>query len=306
MTWRESTRSEIQQYYREEFPTYQDDLPGFTTPAQPKEYALAFKDAFPTVDAGDRPFIRRATRPNSAPRQPGTPVFDTFEELLAFIQTPADNDPITGASALADPALVDNPRPVSEAVYYAADMWTRSWLLWVDIDAKDVARERASEEAPTADDPVAATGITNRKPPYGYPYAFEDIQQALAYGFEVEEFFSDTLCGEETMVVYSGQGCHVYLLDDDMEHDYDEDSREVINDVLTTDYEIPIDTVVTADRRRVARLPYSLHAGVSRIVTPIDSPDYNFQEDPVPEFLAESTAASNDDVDAIALPGETE
>jgi DNA primase catalytic subunit len=87
------------------------------------------------------------------------------------------------------------------------------------------------------------------------------------------------------MVVYSGQGCHVYLLDDDPDHRYDETARELINDALTKDHDIPIDTVVTADRRRVTRLPYSLHADVSRIVTPIDTPDYDFRNDPVPQFL---------------------
>lgn len=309
MKWQPSSRSQIREYYREEFQQYQEKLPEFITPGQPKEYALAFRDPYPTVDAGDRPFIRRATRPSSEPRKPGKPVFDSFEELYQFIRHPADHDPLGGAGALADPDLVDRDRPVPEAVYYAADMWHRSWLLWVDIDAKDVARERASEKAPSADDPVSATGITSQEEPTGFPYAFEDVEKAIEYGFEVEEFFSNNLCGEHTMIVYSGQGCHVYLLDDDLEHDYDTDSREVINDVLTIDYEIPIDTVVTADQSRVARLPYSLHAGVSRIVTPIEDDDFDFRTDPVPDFLEQdhsdqtgSTAEEN----AIELPGETE
>jgi len=317
MTWRSSTREEIRHYYRDEFSAYQGDLPPFIGPGQPKEYALAFDDPYPTVDAGERPFIRRATRPGSEPRNPGEPVFDSFDDVLEFIRHPADNDPIDGSGALADPVLVEQDRPVPKAVYYAADMWHRNWLLWVDIDAKDVAHERAVQDAPDADDPVTAAGIRNQEPPYGYSYAFEDIQQALEYGFEVEEFFSDSLESEDTMVVYSGQGCHVYLLDDDLDHQYDEDSRKVINDVLTTDYEIPIDTVVTADQSRVARMPYSLHTGVSRIVTPIDSPQFDFQTEPVPHFISEASSdhASGDsespyqtDNDIIALPdpGEAE
>lgn len=314
MTWRASTREEVRRYYREEFSVYQDDLPGFIGPGQPKEYALAFDEPYPTVDAGERPFIRRATRPGSEPRNPGEAVFDSFDDILEFIRHPAHNDPLDGSGALADPALVDQDRPVPEAVYYAADMWRRNWLLWVDIDAKDVARERAIQDAPDAEDPVTAAGIENQEPPYGYSYAFKDIQQAIEYGFEVEEFFTETLEGDDTMVVYSGQGCHVYLLDDDLDHQYDEDSREVINDVLTTDYQIPIDTVVTADKSRVARLPYSLHAGVSRIVTPIDSPQFDFQNEPMPQFLSEastdqspdddSAANSETDGDVIALPGK--
>jgi hypothetical protein len=49
----------------------------------------------------------------------------------------------------------------------------------------------------------------------------------------------------------------------------------VLNDLLLETYEIPIDPVVTADRRRVARLPYSLHAEVCSIVQPIESSDFD-------------------------------
>jgi hypothetical protein len=302
MTWRESSRTEIQAYYDDEFPAYQSELPPFITPDTPKEYALAFKSAYPTVETGTRPFIRRSTRPTNDPATPGSPVFDSFKDVLAFIRHPADNDPLDGRSALADPALVDADRPVADAVYYAADMWERSWLLWVDIDAKDVAHERASDYAPDADDPVHATGIS-AAPPKGYPYAFEDIEQAIEYGFEVEAFFRENLCGEQTMVVYSGQGCHVYLLDDDPKHRYDEASRELLNDVLTADYDIPIDTVVTADQSRVARLPYSLHAGVSRIVTPITDPSFDFRTESTPRFL-DNEGRTGGDTDAISLPGD--
>jgi len=284
MSWQEADRTEIQRFYRNEFPEYLSDLPAFITPSQPKEYALGFGTAYPTRKRGDRPFIRRETCPSDTQGEQGNPVFDSLQDVLEFIRHPAENDPIDGPSSLADPAVVDEPHPVPNAVYYAADMWERSWLLWVDIDAKDVAKERATEYAPDANDPIEATGVVDAAPS-GYPYTFEDIRQALEYGFEVKSFFENQLCGEQTMVVYSGQGCHVYLLDDDPDHRYDEPARELINDALTEDYDIPIDTVVTADRRRVTRLPYSLHADVSRIVTPIDTPDYDFRNDPVPRFL---------------------
>lgn len=83
----------------------------------------------------------------------------------------------------------------------------------------------------------------------------------------MKDVFKDDFAADETMVVYSGEGCHVYLLDTDRDHHYDEQSREVINDLLLDEYEIPIDPVVTADRRRVRRLPYSLHADVSRVLS---------------------------------------
>ena len=171
------------------------------------------------------------------------------------------------------------------------DHWERLWVLAVDIDAKDIAAQRASREitANETDDDVEtkklrAADILDSEPE-GYPYAFTDIEDALEYGFIVQEIFEDDFAARETLVVYSGQGCHIYLLDTDRKHQYDEQSREVINDLLLEEYEIPIDPVVTADRRRVMRLPYSLHADVSRIVQPIESPDFDFRTEAAPSFL---------------------
>ena len=87
------------------------------------------------------------------------------------------------------------------------------------------------------------------------------------------------------LVVYSGQGVHVYLLDDDLDHRYDEKSREVLNDLLLERYEIPIDPVVTADRSRLLRVPYSLHADVCRVVQPIESPAFDPRTEARPQVL---------------------
>ena len=100
----------------------------------------------------------------------------------------------------------------------------------------------------------------------------------------MRDIFEDDFNAEETMVVYSGQGVHVYLLDSDLAHRYDAKSREVLNDLLQDTYEIPIDPVVTADRRRVARLPYSMHADVCSIVMPLESPSFDVQS-ATPEVL---------------------
>nr|WP_237718959.1 DNA primase [Halogranum salarium] len=218
--------------------------------------------------------------------------FDSSDDLVAFIQHPARYDPAQGSDyALADPDLCERPEPRPDAVYYALDHWERPWVLTVDIDAKDVAAQRAARESTTVDSPddvgtehLSETGILESDPE-GYPYAFADIEQALEYGFTVKDIFEDDFAAEETMVVYSGQGCHVYLLDTDLEHRYDEQSRQVINDLLLEAYEIPIDPVVTADRSRVMRLPYSLHADVSRVVQPIESPAFDFRTDAIPPFL---------------------
>ncbi|WP_254533438.1 DNA primase [Natrinema gelatinilyticum] len=291
--WREATCEELHTYYTETFPDLLDSLPSFITVDGPKQYAIAFREAYPirNQNAPDRTFIRRDTWQTHNSDDRTVQQFGSVKDFVEFIQYPARSDPAQGSGyALADPDLLDRPEPRPDAVYYALDHWERPWILAVDIDAKDIAAQRASSGTITgeADDveteQLRAAEILD-SPPEGYPYTFNDIEQALEYGFVVQEIFEDDFTADETMVVYSGQGCHVYLLDTDREHHYDEQSREVINDLLLDEYEIPIDPVVTADRRRVMRLPYSLHADVSRIVHPIDDPEFDFRTEATPDFL---------------------
>ena len=291
--WRETTREELHTYYTETFPGQVNDFPSFLTVDGPKQYAIAFRDAYPirNENAPDRNFIRRDTWQTSSSGDRTVQQFESTADLVDFIQYPARYDSAQESEyALADPDLLDRPEPRPDAVYYALDHWEQPWVLAVDIDAKDIAAQRASSE-PTADEPddveteaLQEAGILD-SPPEGYPYTFEDIEHALKYGFTVRDIFEDDFAAEETMVVYSGQGCHVYLLDTDREHSYDAKSREVINDLLLDEYGVPIDPVVTADRRRVMRLPYSLHGDVSRIVQPIDDPGFDFQTEAMPDFL---------------------
>ncbi|RZV05107.1 hypothetical protein BDK88_4349 [Natrinema hispanicum] len=283
MSWRQATREEIHRYYTEEFPSYVDELPSFITAEGPKQYALAFREPHPVRKdrVPDKDFIRRDTWQTNTTGERTSAVFHDFDDVLEFIRHPARNDPLGRSDfALADPDLLDKPDPHPDAVYYALDHWERPWVLLVDIDAKTIARERAMQAVPDEDlagDSEAlldAAGILEADPA-GYPYSFADIERAIKYGFEVRDIFEDDFNAEETMVVYSGQGVHVYLLDTDPAHRYDAKSREVLNDLLQDTYEIPIDPVVTADRRRVARLPYSLHADVCSIVTPIECPNFD-------------------------------
>ena len=283
MTWRQATREEIHAYYTEEFPAYADQLPSFITADGPKQYAIAFREPHPVRkdDIPTRDFVRRDTWQTNRAGDRTTPEFTDFDDVLAFIQHPARNDPLERSQyGLADPDLLAKAAPRPDAVYYALDNWERPWVLLVDIDAKDIAKNRASESVPQPaaeqgdDTTLEAAGIHDADPA-GYPYAFTDIERAIEYGFEVRDLFEEDFDAEETMVMYTGQGVHVYLLDDDPAHYYDEQSREVLNDFLLETYEIPIDPVVTADRRRVARLPYSLHADVCSIVQPIESPEFD-------------------------------
>lgn len=76
------------------------------------------------------------------------------------------------------------------------------------------------------------------------------------------------------------------LLDRDPERRYDEYSREVINDLLEGKCGVPLDPVVTPDRRRLARVPYSLHAGVCRAAQLIDDPGFDPRTEAVPDVLS--------------------
>lgn len=292
MTWRGATREEIYRYYTEEFPHRIDDLPSFITPTGPKEFGVAFQQAYPIKkeDAPDRDFVRRQMWTNDRENERGQPCFLTVDDLVRFIQHPARYDPLRRTSyGLVDPDVIDEPEPFAAGVYYAADHWNRPWLLFVDIDAKDVARIRALEQVDddgyeNREELLRKSGVLSAEPA-GYPYTFEDIQRSLEYGFEVTSIFESDFEADETLVVYTGQGVHVYLLDTDAQHRYDAKSREVLNDLLVEEYGIPIDPVVTADRRRLARLPYSLHSGVCRVVQPIETPQFDFQREAQPEFL---------------------
>lgn len=303
MTWRNATRDELYTYYTKEFPQYTDQLPSFISPTAPKEFGISFPERHPirNEERPDRGFIRRNTWQTDADGERLSPNITAFEELLSFIQSPARYDPYHGSEhALVNPTLTENGDPIAEGVYYGLDNWERSWVIAVDIDAKDIAvartdseidvEERADErdihqEGMSREEALLATSGIREAEPAGYPYAFEDIDRAIEYGFETRAIFDDDFAAEETMVVYSGQGVHVYLLDDDPAHRYDEKSREVFNDLLINHYEIPIDPVVTADRSRLLRVPYTLHADVCRVVQPIDSPAFDARTDACPQFL---------------------
>ena len=292
MTWRQATREEIYTYYKAEFPSYLDQLPSFITARGPKQYALAFREPHPVRKDGvpAKDFIRRDTWQTNTSGDRTTAAFNEFGDVVEFIRHPARNDPLGKSQfALADPDLLEKPAPSPDAVYYALDHWERPWVLLVDIDAKEIARQRATQAVGDAAGEVDSEALLKRAgileaDPEGYPYTFEDVERSIEYGFAVRDLFEDDFNAEETMVVYSGQGVHIYLLDTDREHRYDAKSREVLNDLLQETYEIPIDPVVTADRRRVARLPYSLHADVCSIVQPIESPHFDIRA-ATPEVL---------------------
>ncbi|MFY4814632.1 hypothetical protein ACOJIV_18340 [Haloarcula sp. AONF1] len=284
MNWKQATTDEIAQYYETEFDEYFDQIPAFIRESQPKEIGVAFREAYPVKGdtVPEKQFVRRQAfgEDNSDFSQ-----WTGSGGIKQFIKAPPANDPISGRHKLVSPELADVPS-VPEAVYYATDFHDRNWVLVVDIDAKDVALEYAKAtvdgDAEDVEESLKQRAGVIDAPPEGFPYRFEDLDQALEYGFEVKEYFESSLDTDATQVVYSGQGCHVYMYDPAPEYRYSEVPRRHIATILEEVKDIPIDTPVTTDESRVIRLPYSLHAGVSRVVTPIDSPDFDYRSEAVP------------------------
>ncbi len=282
--WRAATPEEIRRYYRTTFPGMVERLPERVAPPGPIQYGIALNEAYPTV--GDavpaKTFLRRHSHREGRGGATRSITFDGWDDLLEWVQTPAEADPLRGITdqALADPMLVEADRPVPEALYYSLQHHDRPWVVLLDIDAKDIAADRAAD-AETIED----------RPPVGYAYTFEDINRAIEYGITAEQILQDRYDADQTQVYYTGQGVHVYLLDTDLEYRYDRRSRDVLVTLFQELHEIPIDGVVTSDPARFGRLPWSLHAGVSRVVTPVESQSFTPDADAVPPFLQEETGA---------------
>lgn len=311
MTWRQATRQEIQEYYNSEFPQKVSNLPEWITPNGPKGWALGFREEHPAKRNGDnippRDFVRRDTRQ----RDGETPYIESWEEVVEFIQQPASNDPLALAqnrrAGLEEPSETAKKEPVPAHIYYNLDHWEQFWVLAFDIDAKDVAKERVANDnqdinavtdeqlddhsvisaAPTPDILVDETEGERRT--QQYKYEFQDIKQSLEYAFELKTWLNDTVGFDDVKVFYTGQGAHIYAFSDDPYYKYTYQSRQYLVDYIRERLHIPIDAQVTWDSSRVMRLPHSLHTDVCRVVTEIDSPDYDFRTDPLPEFLKEGS-----------------
>ena len=301
--WRPATGEEITTYYREEFPKQVANLPAWITPDGPMEYAIAFQDRYPVVQSNapdknqnsTRQFIRRSTR-----RGENMHVFDGWQGLLDMFLSPAHNDPLRSQQDNPQGALIDPntaspdlfdggevaPPPVTKAAYYSLNHHDRPWVLMFDIDAKDIAKighRNTGGDLENGSLPDESRIVTDT--PRGFQYRFEHIKAAIDYAFDLSEWLQTTMEFEEIQVVYSGQGAHVYGLDTDPYQNYDSESRRRLSKGVAENLAIPIDEQVTPDKRRVARIPFSLHADVSRIVTPISSRDFDFKTQAIPPFL---------------------
>jgi len=305
--WTASSREQILTYYREEFPErLHDEAPPWLSPSGPVQYAAALNETYPLGTTGEggtvADFIRRETRvkPNDFA------TFDGWEDVSAFFQRPARNDPYQDvpdhvanarndvSSWLAPPSVVDDTEPVADAAYYGVDHTERWWVLAFDIDAKDIAKAAVSGNTLGGNDPVASEEALTEAAPAGYPYRFQDIDAAINIAFELKEWLHQRIDAADVYIFYSGQGTHVYVGDDDPSHRYTKQSREFLLEYLVEFEGYPLDEHVTADDARVMRLPGSLHADVSRVVTDItEEPAFDYRTDAVPTSFAPETNTAN-------------
>lgn len=296
--WRPATPDEVSQYYEREFPDYTNDIPEWVSPPGPKQYAVALSHRFPVAsdrvgddsDPPEKDFIRRELSELNDPWQ-------TWDELAAFFAHPAANDVAYNSGTqyqLADPDTVAKPRPCTDAAYYSLDHHERWWVLAFDIDAKDCALERLrADDDDRWDGEILSESRVATQPPTGdahdatFQYTYQDIFQAFEYAFELKSWLESHLNCTDVRVFYSGQGAHVYVLDQDKWHRYTFQARKFIANYVEQNLGIPIDPPVTTDDSRVLRVPRSLHTDVSRVVTRIQSPDFDPRTDPraIPEFL---------------------
>jgi len=127
-----------------------------------------------------------------------------------------------------------------------------------------------------------------------YAYRHENIEKTLLTAFEFKEWLTDIVGFNDVRVFYSGQGVHIYAFSEDPYLKLTHQSRKYLTTYLQEQMHIPIDPAVTWDQRRVIRLPYSLHTDVSRLVVEVDSPRFDYINEPVPEFLKQATEPNSE------------
>ncbi len=274
--WRPSTSEEIRQYYKTVFPGTWNILPEYLASTSPLEYAFAFLKPIKTMNAKgiieEKDFLRRERREHR---------YDLKilqKMLLNFKQF----DPLG--------AVIENSQV--EAFYFSLKM-QEGWLLAFDIDAKNVAMSGMCEHHPGLKPDANDDEVLNWKrmianmPPVNpqhkkdaeknYLYCFNCLQIAVDKAFELKKIFMEWgFSSDDIHVYYSGQGAHVHVTDPEA-WNYTRPAREFIAKQVSNHMQIPIDTMVTIDARRVLRFPGSIHGGVNRRVQELIHP-HNLEE----------------------------
>lgn len=159
-------------------------------------------------------------------------------------------------------------------------------MLAFDIDVKTVARNRVAPGTEQASTDSLRTAGVPTTPPLAptedseYLYTWDDVQATIAAVHELQDFLM-THCNFTNIRIFdSGQGTHLYALDDDPDHRYTTQTRTVLTEYISDKLTIPIDGPVTHRTNSVLRIPRSLHTDVSRLVTEIHTPDFDPRTDP--------------------------
>lgn len=242
-------------------------------------------------------FCRRDTHTNS-----GEPVWESWDEVAEFCANPVRNDPNRGNHRGLVPEehvpesdkLETTEPPAAEALYANLVREDNSWVLAFDIDADDIAAQRHRKpDDDRQDKTILAENGVGERPPLSegdntFQYTYQDIQQALTSAHELRDWAHTSLDAEQTAVYYSGQGAHLYIIDTQIAQTYTSSTREAIAKRIINNLNIPIDKRVTYSNNRVLRVPYSIHADVSRIVAPAPDPDFPFQthDSTIPEVIS--------------------
>jgi DNA primase catalytic subunit len=104
-----------------------------------------------------------------------------------------------------------------------------------------------------------------RKSMYGF--CFICFKKAAIYTLKLHDILNQN--GYRKLeTVYSGRGFHIYL-EDAESYDWTIEQRDMLGRSIRDTEHIPIDLWVTRGGTKYARLPYSLHGLVGKIVTPV-------------------------------------
>jgi DNA primase catalytic subunit len=105
-----------------------------------------------------------------------------------------------------------------------------------------------------------------RKSMYGFCYIC--FKKAAVYAIKLYDILAKS--GYQKLeTIYSGRGFHIYLEDAEC-YAWKLEQRDSLAKSIRDQEHIPIDIWVTRGGTKYARLPYSLHGLVGKIVTPID------------------------------------
>jgi DNA primase catalytic subunit len=178
-----------------------------------------------------------------------------------------------------------------EDLYYDRNRYKDPDRMLKTLRFKDAWKDKAifgQELAFDIDPENIECACRNKYPGFCPECSKEAIRQSILFAEKLEENYS------RINLAYSGRGMHIHVFDKDA-FLLTPEEREKINRRFE---EFPIDPWVSRGYIRLIRLPYSLNALVSRIVTPMTISeasrfDPQGSEKAVPKFLHSGSSSSS-------------